>query len=134
MMRKPLGLTGLTISVLALVAVPGSPAIAATAHPVITHSDTTSATIQVPVAGYKVQVTATTTPCWVQAKGGSQLLFQGVLQPHRTRTFSALHGKMTVQLGSAHSRVTVLIHGKTVPHWAYTPKNSPYGLSFTSVQ
>ncbi len=134
MVRKTAGLAGLTFAVLALVVLPGSPAIAATALPVITHSDTTSATIHVPVAGYQVQVTATTTPCWVQAKSGSQFLFQGVLQPHRTRTFSANHGKMNVQLGSVHSRVSVLVHGKTVPHWAYTPKSSPYALTFTSVK
>ena len=133
-MRKTLGSVGLTLAALALVVVPGSAAIAAATHPVITQSNSTSATVGVPATKYQVRVTTTTAPCWVQVRDGSQLLFQGVVQPHRSRTFRTTDGKLSVQLGSVHARVTVLVHGKTVRHWAYIPTSSPYALSFTWVK
>ena len=133
MVRRTLSLLGLTIAALALAAIPGSAAVAATAHPVITHSDATSATINIPASRFRVRVTATTASSWVQVTVGShKVLYQGVLSPHRSRTFRAQNGAISVQLGSVHSRVAVLPHGKAVTHWRYTPTDSPFTYSFSS--
>jgi hypothetical protein len=131
MVRRTLSLIGLTIAALALAALPGSAAVATTAHPVIIHSNATSATIHIPSSRFRVRVTATTASCWVQVTVGShQVLYQGVLPPHRSRTFRAKNGAISVQLGSMHSKVAVLPHGKAVTHWRYTPTGSPFTYSF----
>jgi hypothetical protein len=93
-------------------------------------------TIGVPASNYRVVVT-TVGKSWVQVVGGAHganaIMLSGVLPAGKTYTFSAQNGKLTVQVGSAQVRISVLIGGERVPRWQYTPTITPYTLAFTSV-
>jgi hypothetical protein len=133
MKRRMLSSIGLPLAALVLAVLPGSAAVAATARPVVTHSDATSATIRIPASRFRVRVTATTASCWIAVTvAPHRVLYHGVLSPHRSRIFRAQDGAISVQLGSVHSRVAVLPHGRAVTHWRYTPTGSPFTYSFAS--
>jgi hypothetical protein len=56
-----------------------------------------------------------------------------MMPPGQTDTFTAMNGKISVELGSVQATVTMRVHQKIIPGWRYRPTTAPFTLSFSSV-
>ncbi len=93
-----------------------------------------AATLDVRAAAYTVVVT-TQAPCWINVTSPASFapVFSATVPGGTTKTFAAVNGQLTVELGASHAVVTAQIGGRTVPHWSLTPGTAPFVLTFHSV-
>lgn len=140
--RTPAGFVGLFVLAVATTAC-SSPAAtgcsgsmacpARSALVTLSHADT-GTSIGVHAPNYQVRVSTTAKSSWIQATSDNgQVSFQGVVPPNHVRTFRAVAGKVSVQLGAVGVNLNILIPGVR-SNWGFTTATSPYTVSFTSLK
>jgi len=88
--------------------------------------------ITVRVADYTI-VVATQAPCWVEATApGTTAVFNKTLPAGVKQVLTPSGGQLSVQLGAAGVIVTVVVNGKQVPGWTFTPTSAPVALLFST--
>jgi hypothetical protein len=105
-----------------------------TATPVtVTETGAASATASVRAATYSVVVGAWA-PCWVDVTTPQSFapVFSDELQAGQIKTFAAVDGQLTVDVGASLVTIQVRIGGKTVPGFVFKPSTAPFTLNFAS--
>jgi hypothetical protein len=126
-----------------LVAAATTPAARTATHPhahttpVATVTETMSgpgaATMTVRASQYQV-VMATQGPCWVRVSDPLSFLpvFSATVPAGTVKTFASGAGALSVELGASRVSLQILVHGKTVPGWSFSPASAPFVVNFRS--
>lgn len=134
-MRRMVGaLLGLAV----LAAACTGPSAISAPRPLVSKTSGTAntAAVSVRASDYRVLVLATG-PSWVASSYPSPIAgpseMPGTIQADQSRSYSPIHGKLSLEVGSSEVKVEVQVHGRAVPGGRLFPQGVPYTLNFSSV-